>query len=952
MPKNKDQEKATQANIQKRVESLFTDQELPAPESIRQVQALKTRIAELEATLEKQRPAEATPTLTPAKSTVSPLEPSDPTGPISKERPLEPQQSKDGFFSNLFRAPKFGNPAKDRIAGLQHTILLGLLFAALLGIGVSLAFWNDTAINGFGILTFTVILSGAALYWQRRGFLELVSWVVVITVYLVFMLSFILTGFTFPSAFVLTLVIVVAGLLLRYYGVIAVTVFAIVTLWVFPNIVDLPSLIKPNELLYTSVIIGFAGLLLSVASRTLEKSFADIDQSTEALTKTNRELQNFTENLETRVAERTRDLQLAAEIGRTSAEKVTHRDEMLRTAAEMIYTRFSGYYVQIYLTDPDSRSVVLHAGAGAGGEKLLQQGHRLMINSGSLNGRAVLEKKPVIVTDTTQSANFMPNPLLPNIHSEMAMPLIAGEQVIGTLDIQSEQVGGINETHLPAFEAVAGQLAIAIQNATLFAEAQQARTEVEAQIHRLAREGWQEFLDAIERGQRIGYAFDQTDIVSLDTATLLTTPAGAMQVPISVTGTQIGQIQLMPESGRTWTADETELAQSTAAQLAQHVDNLRLLALSNRYQAEAEQAVRRLTHEGWMDFKEQIGETEFGFVYDQNEVKLLVQPGRGAPVCTPDAPDAPDAPGVDTQVHPYAINARGETIAEFGIMGATPLSDEDAELVAIVGERLSAQLENLRLAQQTEQALSETEDLYQGSEKIVKAVTISEVLAAFVESTTLGQLERASLSIFDHPWDPQNPPDGITMVSSWIGGNQRATVPVGTHHRLVELPATKFLALNEIMVFSDITIDPRVDELTRKYFVETVKVKSVMTLPLVVDGRSIGGILAHSSHVAMISEAEIRKISSLLSQVATVIQSKRLFEQVQEQAKREQALRQITSAVRGSTDPATIMRTAVRELGNVLGRKTIIRMTTAEAQPAEDHANGSEQPAGTPGGEK
>jgi len=50
-------------------------------------------------------------------------------------------------------------------------------------------------------------------------------------------------------------------------------------------------------------------------------------------------------------------------------------------------------------------------------------------------------------------------------------------------------------------------------------------------------------------------------------------------------------------------------------------------------------------------------------------------------------------------------------------------------------------------------------------------------------------------------------------------------------------------------------------------------------------------------------------------------------------------LRQITSAVRGSTDPATILRSAARELGTILGRKTIVRLTTArEAQPSQQQS--------------
>jgi hypothetical protein len=63
----------------------------------------------------------------------------------------------------------------------------------------------------------------------------------------------------------------------------------------------------------------------------------------------------------------------------------------------------------------------------------------------------------------------------------------------------------------------------------------------------------------------------------------------------------------------------------------------------------------------------------------------------------------------------------------------------------------------------------------------------------------------------------------------------------------------------------------------------------------------------------------------------------RLSEQSTERARREQALRQITSAVRGSTDPATILRSAARELGTLLGRKTIVRLTTTSKQSSQAH---------------
>jgi hypothetical protein len=82
-------------------------------------------------------------------------------------------------------------------------------------------------------------------------------------------------------------------------------------------------------------------------------------------------------------------------------------------------------------------------------------------------------------------------------------------------------------------------------------------------------------------------------------------------------------------------------------------------------------------------------------------------------------------------------------------------------------------------------------------------------------------------------------------------------------------------------------------------------------------------------------EAEIRELMILAGQAAVAINNMRLLMMTQERVKREQALREITTAVRSSTDPAAIMRTAVTELGNVCGRKTAIRMTPTEhAEPA------------------
>ncbi len=404
------------------------------------------------------------------------------------------------------------------------------------------------------------------------------------------------------------------------------------------------------------------------------------------------QLRNLFGSLEQRVLDRTHDLELASEVGRTITERVANLDELLTAAVEMIRVRFELYYTQVYLTDPTGHSIVLRAGTGEVGEKLFQQGHRLLISSGSLNGRAVVEKKPIIVADTRHSANFMPNVLLPNTRSEMAVPLIAGGQVLGVLDMQSEQPGALNETNLPAFEALSGQLAIAIQNAALFAEAKEARSEAESQVRRLTEQGWQDFLNAIDRGQKMGFASDQSNVIRLKTEALSTSNQGKFTLPIIITGAKVGEISLPAEHERSWTNNELELVQTTSTQLAQHIENLRLLAQAEQFRKIAEQAARRLTREGWDSFLENRNQAESAYIYDLNEVRPFSGNGSHR----------------SEKILKQFLVVQDETIGELTVDEAGN-SDEAAEILAAVAGQLSSHVENLRLFEQTQSALATTQ---------------------------------------------------------------------------------------------------------------------------------------------------------------------------------------------------------------------------------------------------
>jgi hypothetical protein len=290
--------------------------------------------------------------------------------------------------------------------------------------------------------------------------------------------------------------------------------------------------------------------------------------------------------------------------------------------------------------------------------------------------------------------------------------------------MQSEQPGALNEANLPALDALAGQLAIAIQTAALFTEAEQARSEVEAQINRLTEKSWQDFLDAIDRGESMGFAYDQSNILRLDSKSLSTTPAKGFNVPISVTGTKIGEIQLGQEPNRTWTASETELIEGAAMQLAQQIENLRLLAQAEKYRAEAEQAVRRLTREGWDTFLQTDGKADAGFVYDLNQVSPLEEGVNDNPT-----------PG---KVQPLTV--RDEIIGELSINDSSESQQDANELISAVSTQLSAHIENLRLSISNMNLLKLTE------ERAKRELTLRQVTIALRASTNPATIMRTAVS--------------------------------------------------------------------------------------------------------------------------------------------------------------------------------------------------------------
>lgn len=299
------------------------------------------------------------------------------------------------------------------------------------------------------------------------------------------------------------------------------------------------------------------------------------------------------------------ELRTVAELGATIAA-VRDTRLLLQQVVDLAKERFDLYHAHIYLLNATGSHLVLTTGAGTVGHEMVNQGHSIpLVQEQSLVAQAARRRTGVAVNDVHQDPSFLPNPLLPHTHSELAVPMMVGGALLGVLDVQSEQINRFQENDINIQMTLATQIAVALENSRSFERAQKALADLNQLTQRLTREGWAAYL-ANRQEADLTYVFSAmqfaTEAEALQQATNgHDTEPTAEEPPIAqfinIHGEAVGQLTIVPDDETEGAYDEETAAiiQAVADQLGARIENIRLTEQTQTALAQTEEQAQRLS---------------------------------------------------------------------------------------------------------------------------------------------------------------------------------------------------------------------------------------------------------------------------------------------------------------------------------------------------------------------
>lgn len=315
--------------------------------------------------------------------------------------------------------------------------------------------------------------------------------------------------------------------------------------------------------------------ILIIAVNQFKGELAHVVQGMQNIFKT---LMTERSQLEDRVRERTDELETraiqlrsSATISKTIAE-MQDISELMETTTKLTSDQFGYYHVGLYLLDERKKTAFLQAASSINGEQLIGRGFRIEPDRLNLINLVVEHNRPYITSDT-DNENFVRDANFPLTRSRMLLPLTVRNNVIGILDMHSDQPQSFNTQDAEVLQTLADLVAISIDNVRLINETKNLVHQLETNTSVQTHETWTKFTSR----HKPAYQYTPAGVRPLFANNKQNNPDG-LRVPLMLHGQNIGNIILKRKgAANTWSERERILVEKVAYQVALALENSRLV---------------------------------------------------------------------------------------------------------------------------------------------------------------------------------------------------------------------------------------------------------------------------------------------------------------------------------------------------------------------------------------
>jgi GAF domain-containing protein len=559
------------------------------------------------------------------------------------------------------------------------------------------------------------------------------------------------------------------------FGFIFPVVATLITIWEAQLPLSLASVIAVQQADPLLWIIDtaplFLGLFAAIAGRRedrLEQANALLQEATVKLVKE--------QDVETRqYKERAAQLNMAVDVGKIITSSLDVQ-QLMREVVELITERFGFYYAAIFLLDHSGSYLILREATGEAGRILKERGHRLRAGLDSMVGYAAMKREPRVAVNAGEDVVRFANPLLPATQSEIALPLMVGDQVLGALDVQATQPNAFDEAAIATLKNMTAQISVALKNAQSYSDLQQALTFTTGQYEvsraivtaKTAREAYQ----ALGQVFVLLSGIDRISVLRVTDRDALGQPS---EYEVAIEWDVLGGVQF--NTGLRYRAAETPLSQlvkPNEAVVIRNADDSRLPQSTREHLAQvgamATLLVPLALREQYEGFIAVVAEQPHDF--HDNEIRLVNSAAEQLGVVLSNVQLATEMQTTVERVdllnrrlsagawggyltsreqwlvesgNPQALAAtnelqvpivvRGETIGTFDVADARAdrqwQEDELTMLQTIAGE-VALAIDNARLIEQTQRAAQREKDIANAADKIHHSVNLDTILQTAV----------------------------------------------------------------------------------------------------------------------------------------------------------------------------------------------------------------------------